>query len=203
MKDQIIEKKIESLFNENFHALVFSSFRIVKDYEQSEDIVQNVFVKLWQNYEKVNHIADLKPYVYKSVRNSSLNFIRDKKVKEERLMEAYSFNADTIYQTEENGQECFDSSKVHKAVDRIPDKWREAFILSKYENLKYSEIARKMAISEKTVEKYISKALNFLRIELKDLLTIILLLFLIIKVSHLLSNHMISTNYKLSSCAIY
>jgi RNA polymerase sigma-70 factor, ECF subfamily len=176
-----LEKRIESLFNENFQALVFSSFRIVKDYEQSEDIVQNVFVKLWQNYEKVKHIADLKPYVYKAVRNSSLNFIRDKKVIEERLLEANRFNADTVNQFEENAPEGFDSSKVHEAVDRIPEKWREAFILSKYEHLKYSEIAKKMAISEKTVEKYMSKALNFLRIELKDLLTIILLLFFIRK----------------------
>ena len=68
-------------------------------------------------------------------------------------------------------------NKIHQAVDKLPDKWREAFVLSKYEKLKYYEIAEKMKISDKTVEKYISKALMFLRSELK-LLMVILLYFL-------------------------
>jgi RNA polymerase sigma-70 factor, ECF subfamily len=181
MKHQNPEHTIKELFEEHFRSLVFASFRIVKNYSQAEDIVQDVFVKIWQNFERVKHITNLKPYLTTSVKNSSLNYLRDFKVKEKFLKEADIIDNETQIQPEEKTQVGFETGKIHEAVDRIPDKWREAFILSKYENLKYSEIAKKMAISEKTVEKYISKALNFLRIELKDLLNIIMLLFLIRK----------------------
>ena len=60
--------------------------------------------------------------------------------------------------------------RVHLAVSKLPDTWREAFVYSKYDNLKYQEIAQEMNISQKTVEKYISRALQFLREELKDLI---------------------------------
>jgi RNA polymerase sigma-70 factor, ECF subfamily len=178
MKNTDVEKLLEKLFNENFRALVLSSFSIVKDYEQSEDIVQNVFVKIWQKYQNVKHIDDLKPYLYKTVRNSSLNYIRDKNVKEERLNDAHNYYySDTNLQIETENRGNIDTNKIHETIAKIPDKWREAFIFSKYENLKYREIADKMGISEKTVEKYISKALAFLRIELKDLLILFFITF--------------------------
>ncbi|TVQ17995.1 MAG: RNA polymerase sigma-70 factor [Bacteroidetes bacterium] len=177
MHTQNSEQTIRNLFIEHFHALVFISFGIVKDYSQAEDIVQDVFVKIWQNFSSVEHITNLRPYLTTAVKNSSLNYIRNHKVNEERLKDVHSFfNSNTIHQPDEDAQNNIDNNKIHEAVGRIPEKWREAFILSKYENLKYSEIAIKLAVSEKTVEKYMSKALNFLRIELKDLLMIILLL---------------------------
>ena len=66
--------------------------------------------------------------------------------------------------------------RVHQAVNKLPDNWREAIVLSKYDRLKYHEIAEEMNISQKTVEKYISKALQFLRQELKDILLVSILI---------------------------
>lgn len=172
------EKQIEIIFNENFHSLVFSSFRIVNDYAQAQDIVQNVFIKIWHDFEKVKGIDDLKPYLQKAVRNSSLNYLRDNKSTESKTG---TFHFVNIEDEGDNEQEI-DKEKllreIHYAVDKLPEKWRNAFILSKYENLKYYEIAEKMKISDKTVEKYISKALSLLRQELKHLLTIISIFFL-------------------------
>jgi RNA polymerase sigma-70 factor, ECF subfamily len=174
MENYNTERIIGNLFSECFHSLVFKSFGIVKDYDVAKDIVQDVFVKIWQNYEKIELISDLKPYVFRAVQNSSFNYLRDHKTN--RFSEVPIANSGIECQEESEDihrkEETY--NKIHQAVDKLPEKWREAFILSKYENLKYTEIAEKMNISVKTVEKYISKALNFIRLELKNILLVIL-----------------------------
>lgn len=173
MKQTSAEHIIQNLFNENFHSMVFTSFNIVKDYDQAKDIVQNVFVKVWQNYEGVKYVKNLKSYLFTAVRNSSLNYLRDQKLVGTDVSEF-----DKIASVEEENQNQTDlTNEIHKAVEKLPDKWKEAFILSKYERLKYHEIAEEMNISNKTVEKYISKALNFLRLELGLLIFVFLYLF--------------------------
>lgn len=163
------EQIVKHLFDKHFHHLVLSSFRYVNDYQQAEDIVQDVFVKLWQSFGDFEQIDDQKSYLFKAVKNSSLNFLRHLKVRQKFSLEA----GDRISAAEspedlKTGEE--DHHRIHTAVSKLPDHWREAFVMSKYDSLKYHEIAVEMHISQKTVEKYISKALHFLRNELKDLL---------------------------------
>jgi RNA polymerase sigma-70 factor (ECF subfamily) len=167
------EKQIEKLFNENFHSLVFASFRIVKDYEQAKDIVQNVLVKIWQNFDKLKEHKNLKGYLITAVRNSSLNYLRDYQQLEKNQIAIDGLSTQETEEDIESADKEALITKVHHTVGKLPEKWREAFILSKYEKLKYSEIAEKMNISDKTVEKYISKALSVLRSELKHLISII------------------------------
>lgn len=176
MTDNNTEQIIQRIFGENFHALVFSSFRIVKDYQRAEDIVQDVFVKLWQNFDKVKHQDNLNSYIHTSIKNSSLNYLRDQKpdVKNTVSIESSNLEIHEEDYTQDNGEHL---TKLHQAVDNLPENWREAFILSKYEKLKYYEIAEKMKISVKTVEKYISKALKTLRLNLKNVITIFLIIF--------------------------
>lgn len=169
------EKILEKLFNENFHALVFSSFRIVNDYEQAKDIVQNVFVKIWQNFDKVEGVQNPKSYLFTAVKNSSLNFLRDLKTINKEETEIDLLNSEEQREFDEEDKDLI--TKVHQAVDKLPDNWKEAFILSKYEKLKYYEIAEVMNISNKTVEKYISKALAFLRLEVELILILIMMIF--------------------------
>jgi RNA polymerase sigma-70 factor, ECF subfamily len=164
------ELKIRQIFDKHFHNLVLSASRYINDYKQAEDIVQDVFVKVWQNFDKVIKVADLKGYLYKAVKNSSLNYINHIKVRQQFIAES-----EVLYSTSEKSPEEYKtdeetSDRIQWAVDKLPDHWREAFVLSKYNQLKYHEIASEMNISQKTVEKYISKALHFLREELKDLL---------------------------------
>jgi RNA polymerase sigma-70 factor (ECF subfamily) len=164
------EQFVKLLFDEYFHHLVLSSLRYVNDYHKAEDIVQDVFVKVWQNFDELKQIGDLKSYLYKAVKNSSLNYIRHLKVEQK-----FTINSEDLHSSSEKSTEDYKideetHNRIHKAVNKLPAHWREAFVLSKYDNLKYHEIAREMNISPKTVEKYISKALQFLRCELKDLL---------------------------------
>jgi RNA polymerase sigma-70 factor, ECF subfamily len=166
------DQNFKRLFDENFHHLVLSAFRYLNDYDQASDIVQDVFVKVWQNSEQVMHMTDLKGYLYKAVRNSSLNFLKHVKVREKFVVDFEKSGISAVQSHEDFLTEEETKIRVHQAVNKLPDTWREAFVLSKYDNLKYHEIAEEMHISQKTVEKYISKALHFLRKELKDLLLV-------------------------------
>jgi RNA polymerase sigma-70 factor (ECF subfamily) len=171
------EQKIKELFDNHFHSLVLHAFRYIGDYCQSEEIVQDVFVKVWQNFEKVQDIKNLKAYLYKAVHNSSLNYLRHLKIQQKYLAEAAFINDTIENSVEDSITEAETSNRVHNVVNKLPSNWKEALILSKYDKLKYHEIAEKMNISQKTVEKYISKALQLLRIELKDMLMAIILFF--------------------------
>lgn len=164
------EQAIKQLFDAHFHQLVLSSFRYVNDYNQAEDIVQDVYVKVWQSFDELKQIENFKTYLFKAVKNSSLNYLRHIKVREKFNIHA----EDTHSAFEKSPEECKTDeetqNKIHAAVNKLPHHWKEAFVLSKYDNLKYHEIASELNISQKTVEKYISKSLQFLRHELKDLL---------------------------------
>lgn len=171
------EQTIKRLFDEHFHHLVLSSFRYLNDYEQSKDIVQDVFVKVWQNMDQVMEIKDLKGYLFKAVQNSSMNYLKHLKVREKFAVDYQCSESPTVKSHEEIVTEQETRTRVCQAVNKLPDNWREAFVHSKYESLKYHEIAAEMKISQKTVEKYISKALQFLRGELNDLLISVVLFF--------------------------
>jgi RNA polymerase sigma-70 factor, ECF subfamily len=166
------EQTLKRLFDEHFHQLVLSSFRYLNDYDQAKDIVQDVFVKVWQNFEHVRHVNDMKGYLYKAVRNSSMNFLKHVKVREKFVVDFRQSGLSASQSHEDFLTEEETKTRIHQAVNKLPDNWKEAFVHSKYDNLKYHEIANEMNISQKTVEKYISKALHFLRIELKDLLLV-------------------------------
>ncbi len=174
------EQTIKLLFDGLFHQLVLSSFRFVNDYDQAEEIVQDVFVKIWQDFEKFSKVKDSKAYLFKAVRNSSMNFLKHIKVRQKFVNDAEALNTSSEQSHEDSITEEEMKNKVHEAVNKLPENWREAIVLSKYDKLKYHEIAEEMNISQKTVEKYISKALQFLRQELKDiyLLCIFVLKFL-------------------------
>jgi RNA polymerase sigma-70 factor (ECF subfamily) len=176
------EQAIKQLFDAHFHQLVLSSFRYVNDYNQAEDIVQDVYVKVWQSFDELKQVENFKSYLFKAVKNSSLNYLRDRKAKQK-----FTIQSEGIHTTfEKSPEECQTDeetrNKIHSAINKLPEHWKEAFILSKYDNLKYHEIASALNISQKTVEKYISKSLQFLRQELKDLLLLgIIILHLILK----------------------
>jgi RNA polymerase sigma-70 factor, ECF subfamily len=163
---------IKHLFDEHFHHLVLSAIGYVNNYSIAEDIVQDVFVKVWQNIDELKQIEDLKAYLFKAVKNSSLNYLRQLNIKQKSIVSIADLPSSCDKPDDEYKIDEETRNRIHKAVNKLPEHWKEAFVLSKYDRLKYHEIAGEMSISEKTVEKYISKSLQFLRNELKDLLLV-------------------------------
>ena len=171
------DKIIRQLFQNHFHHLSLFAFNYTHDFSQAEEIVQDVFVKLWQNFSNIKDRTNLKAYLYKAVKNSCLNYIRHRKTQQKYQSRIDQSDLIVVNPAENNLIQEETRDKIHRAVNKLPDHWKEAIILSKYDRLKYREIASMMGVSQKTVEKYISKALQFLRQELIDIICLLVFFF--------------------------
>ncbi len=170
------EMAFEGLFKSHFAELCLYATRFVGDIESAEEIVQDIFFNLWNNRNKLNINTSIKAYLYAAVRNTCLNLIKHKKV-ESKYREYFSRQLQQDELQEEDwmqGDELHD--KITETIEKLPPERKKVFVMSRFENLKYREIAEELNISIKTVENQMGKALQFLREELKDYLPLLLFL---------------------------
>lgn len=172
---QYDDHAFEQLFKSHFKALHAYANVILKDEDNAEEIVQNMFLKFWEKRDLLNVQTSLKAYLYKCVYHDSLNFLKHQKIK----TKYHDFTSYTM-----NTQHLPASSKVemteleHKlslALNGLPEQCRTIFQMSRFEELKYREIAERLGLSIKTIENQMGKALRILRLELADFLSLILL----------------------------
>ncbi len=175
MKTQFTEKDFEQLFRDYFKPLVNFANKFLNDIEQSKEIVHEVFTRLWEKRDSIDMSNSVKSYIYKSVNNRCLNYIRDNK-KFSDTKELEKTQADRS--PEENIEALEIQAIIDRTLENLTPKVRQVFILSRNEHLKYNEIAEKLGISVKTVESHISKALKELRKNLKEYLTLLAILCL-------------------------
>lgn len=159
----IDKKSFETLFRTHYELLCKTSYRIVRDSDEAEDIVQQVFCLFWEQRDVLKIRQSALAYLSKCVINHSLNRIRSNGNRTKRE----DFFGDMVYQ-ERNYTEEFIVlkeliAKVDRVIDELPQVCRLVFILSRYEKLSYREIAEKLNISVKTVENHITKALKHVR----------------------------------------
>ena len=164
----------EKIFKQYYASLCVYARRIIKDADASEDIVHEVFIKLWEKREQIDPQQSLKSYLFTSVHNRCLNYIRDNKKFTER--DEYFENSKLTDDTAEVEQSELEA-KVFEAINKLPEKCKEVFQMCKLEELKYSEVAEKLGISIKTVENQMGKALKVLREELGSLFILACLIF--------------------------
>lgn len=148
--------------------------------EDAENIVQDVFLILWERKEEIEISFTLTTYLFTLVKNRCLNFLRHKLIEEEynsQMKEELGFKLYALetfnysYQSEEELQEV-----IRRALDTLPERCREVFIKSRIEGLKYKEISDELGISVNTVENQMVTALKKLRVALKDYLPLLLFL---------------------------
>jgi RNA polymerase sigma-70 factor (ECF subfamily) len=166
----------EQVFKTHYKNLYAYAFTMLKDESDAEEMVQQVFFKLWERSEHLSFSGSIAAYLYKAVHNESLNFLKHQKVKEtHRLHVAYSMkNKSEQPQGKIIGREL--EQKFRQALNELPEQCRTVFQLSRFEDMKYKEIAGKLDISVKTVENHMGKALKFLRTKLVDFLPLLLML---------------------------
>lgn len=172
----LTEEAFESLFKTHFKELCFFAQRYVKDIETARELVQESFVALWEKRLNIDVSKSVRAYLGSSVYNKCLNYLRDNKKFNKDILAAeqlYPMNnkheSDILVFKEIK-------NKIDNSIDELPEKCKEIFVLSRYENLKYHEIADKLNISVKTVESQMSKALQHLRYRLAEFLTLLILL---------------------------
>lgn len=170
------EHVFESVFHEYYIPLCIHARRYVVEPDLAEEVVQDMFFKMWERRHALAINTSLNSYLYKAVTNHSLNFLRyDKHLKKYRQF--VGFHTDNSQR--ESAHEVLLHSdlerKLNKLVLQMPERRRMIFEMSRFEGLKYAEIADKLEISIKTVEAQMSKALEYMRIKLKDYLPMVLL----------------------------
>lgn len=174
------ERAFEAVFKSHFKPLHAYAQALLKDSDTAEEIVQTVFLKLWEKRDAIHINVSLKAYLYKTAYNDSMNHLRHQKVKmkhwEHQQYEMSQNTSQAAFGFESNQEEEL-SKRIDRALDHLPLKCRMVFELSRFEELKYQEIAHRLDISIKTVEAHMGKALKILRTELAEFLPILLVFF--------------------------
>lgn len=164
----------ELVFNFYYSGLVVFADQIIKDTSISEDIVQSVFMKLWETRETID-IRSFRSYFIQCVKNRCIDHLRSQQVKakfDNRVPES-----DYLVMDEDLWTKTELSELIEQSVESLPPRCREIFRMSRYENLKIAEIADQLKISKRTVETQISKALKILRVKLIDYLSLLAFIF--------------------------
>lgn len=181
MDDKELLKKIrkgdidafETLFRRYYSALYNYAYMFVKQKDDAEEIVQDLFFTIWKNKTNLNISSSFKSYVYRSVYNNSVQFLR-RKHKSVSLEEG-----DTEKNTGRDDPDSVQLQQLTETIENVlrslPERSRRIFELSRFEGLRYHEIAEKLAISIKTVEANMSKVLKTFRKYLREYQNIILL----------------------------
>ncbi len=172
------ESVFERVFKEYFKRLHAYAYTFLKDEPMAEEIVQNVFCRIWEKKDQLNSSGSLKAYLYRAVHNESLNYLKHHKVKAE-YEQYYTDRMSNGYEHTEKKIMVAELEKhIGKALSELPPRCRIIFQLSRFEQLKYQQIADHMGISVKTVENQMGKALKLLRLKLVEFLPLLLLLLL-------------------------
>jgi RNA polymerase sigma-70 factor (ECF subfamily) len=182
--DKILKVQFEKLFREHFKALCYFARKYLGDLDSSKEIVHSVFIRIWENRSQFDWDKPAKSYLFTSVYNRSMNFIRDNRKfaagdpdeLREEITDTAAFS--------DNMEVAELEDRIKSALQRLPEKCREVFEMNRFEGKKYAEIAGKLNISVKTVETQMSKALKILKDELKDYL-VLFILFLLKNMDHL------------------
>jgi len=181
-KDLFVNKRnpelFEELFNQYSKPLFYYAAKFVED-EAARDIVQDVFAKLWSD-QKITIKSSLNSFLFTMVRNSCLQTLEKQKVRnkylesaklklQEEELQFYMHEKTSLIEQElEN--------KLNEVLDSLPDRCKQIFMMSRFENKKNKEIAEELDISTKAVEKQITRALASIRSEMKDYLPLLLFL---------------------------
>ena len=164
--------QLEKLFEEYYAAALLYSMTIVKDKDDAEDIVQRAFISLWRKMGSMDFHTSARAYLYKSIYHASLDFLKHTKVR--KHYEDELKNTQAVHAINSEEKELYE--KIQYAINGLPDQCQRIFKMSRYDGLKYKQIASTLHISEKTVENQMSKALKILRERLTDYLPMLLLL---------------------------
>ena len=168
-------KSFELVFNAHYKALVNYANTLLHDYDEAEDKVQQVYITLWEKREKIEIHSSLKPFLYKSVHYACLNKIKSQKVRNEYAKVIKLNTNDGVQNSLMEEKEL--QKKIDHTIQSLPEQCSKIFKMSRFEELKYQEIANQLGLSIKTIENQMGKALKILREQLKDYLPLLIIFF--------------------------
>lgn len=159
------KEAFEKLFRKYYSGLQRFLWGYVKNEQIAEDLVQEVFVRIWENRHSLNPDEKIKTYIFKVGRNLAIDHTRHKKIVrkwEEEKKALHSFS-DLEKKIDDKLHKKLMLKEVKKAIEELPERRRLVFILSRYQDMSYKEIAEQLDISVNTVDTQICRALKTLR----------------------------------------
>lgn len=155
--------------------LLRHAYNVTRDWDDAEDIVQELFAGLWEKRLSLPTSVNLASYLYASVRNAELNKLAHEKVIDRFLAHAVSNLPTSDNATEDRILENELAAIIEREVDKLPARMREVFILSRNQGLSNKEIAQLLHITEGTAKLQISKALKILRENIATIIAALLM----------------------------
>lgn len=165
----------EMIFRTYYQSLCNYAYSFLSDKDEAEEVVQATFITIWEKRASVSIDTSFKSYLYRAVRNSCLNVIKHEKVKQQHASYQVAYSESSVESVSQAVQASELENKIQEAMKVLPEQCRLVFQLSRFEELKYAEIAEQLQISVKTVENHMGKALKIMREQLKDYLPLFLI----------------------------
>ncbi len=153
---------LQKLFDIYYEPLLLYCYRLIRDSESAEDIVQDCFVHIWRSQRLENFEGELDRFMFQAIKFRAINYVRDQ-CRRDRLADNISEKNDelpTYFQEEEAGKEI---ELLHYTISCLPDECRKIFLMACLDDMKYREIAETLNISINTVKTQMKIALRFLR----------------------------------------
>jgi RNA polymerase sigma-70 factor (family 1) len=176
------ERIFEQVFRKYYQSLCNYAYSILKEMDEAEEIVQQLFCNIWEKRSDLTINVSLKSYLYRAVHNHCLNRIKHLKIKDDYQTYTTNFYAHSSESVSETVIKNELEQKIDEAISQLPEQCRLIFKMSRFDELKYHEIAAQLEISPKTVENQIGKALKILRIKLVEYLPLIIVCGITLKV---------------------
>jgi RNA polymerase sigma-70 factor (ECF subfamily) len=166
----------EMLFRTYYQPLCNYAYTFVQDRDDAEEIVQSTFLSVWEKRENLEIRTAVKPYLYAMVRNACLNVLKHEKIKQQHAAIELAVAEKSVESVTRTVMASELETRIYEAMEKLPQQCRLIFKLSRFEELKYSEIAEQLDLSVKTVENQMGKALKIMREQLKDYLPLLIVL---------------------------
>lgn len=170
------ESAFEQLFRTYYERLCRYADTLLKDADEAEEMVQTVFLTIWEKRADLDITTSFKSYLYRAVHNHCLNRIKHYGVRQNHREYSLYVQADGYDSVTEAIQASELEERIERAVSKLPEQCQVVFRMSRFEEMKYQEIADQLGLSVKTIENQIGKALRIMRQELADYLPLIIVL---------------------------
>lgn len=162
------ENALEKVYKASFSPLVYYAKQITGMHNLAEEVVQDVFLKIWQSRSELAIKGSFKAYLFKSVHNHALNVIRQQKTRKESVNlvapeKIWKFISDNFMINDNLIEKLFSDDTeaiIEQTIKELPDQCSKIFLMSRYDSMKNEEIASKLGLSENTVKTHIYRALQ-------------------------------------------
>jgi len=160
------DESFRKIFHAYYEGLCQYAFTLLRDMDDAEDIVQSVFLKIWEKHQTLIITHTIKSYLYKAVYHQCVNQFEHRVVRTKFHEHTTAEKSQDVQHPEVFPNEL--EERIIAAINTLPKQCRTIFVMSRYQEMKYAEIAKVLDLSVNTIENQISKALRILREHFHD-----------------------------------